>query len=167
MQNNVVCPNCGNYVAAEATTCPYCGVALMNTNYGYYDNNQTQSTNMTSNNFPKETIPDPTPDTSQNSTTKNDHVLEPLSLAGMLTGLLSLIVQFGGLTGGIAIVLSALALNKRVQRKNKALAIAGILLGIISIICFIVELMYLRHTLDSTMHLLSSLRGLIQQLTNH
>ncbi|MBA1434398.1 DUF4190 domain-containing protein [Bombilactobacillus bombi] len=161
MQNNVVaCPNCGNYVAANSSVCPYCGANLTNPNYGY--NNPSNSPKPTNSYAPLQ-------DNKSNSKTNSSKtpVLEPFSLIGILTGVLSLIAQFGGILGSGAIVFSALALNKHVQGKDKVLAITGIILGIVSLICFVLELIYLSHTFSSLIHLMNNLRSTVQQLINH
>lgn len=179
MQNDLlVCPNCGNYVAVGMPNCPYCGRALTNVGYSNQGsvpppqqvNTPAPNFNPNPNSNAQMEVPVSQPPTSkkvQDSKTSGSSAVEPLSLAGFLLGLLSLIAQWGGLLGSVAIVTAALALNKHVRGKDKALAIAGIILGVVSLVCLIVELIYLGHTLSSFTHLLNSLRNGIQQLINH
>lgn len=174
----LVCPNCGNYVAVGMPNCPYCGRVLTNVSYSNQAPmpplQQIHVPDPNSNPSPGSNIqtevPVSQPLTSkkaQDSSTSVSPAVDPLSLAGFLLGLLSLIAQWGGLLGSFAIVTAALALNKNVRDKDKALAIAGIILGVVSLVCFIIELIYLSHTFSSFIHLLNSLRNGIQQLINY
>lgn len=58
-----------------------------------------------------------------------------LALAGFIVSLCSLIINFGGLVGLVGTVLSGVGLSKvKSTGKGKGFAIAGLIIGIISII---------------------------------
>ena len=56
-----------------------------------------------------------------------------LALAGFIVSLCSLIINFGGIVGLVGTVLSGVGLSK-VKSTGKGFAIAGLIIGIISII---------------------------------
>ncbi|MDE5830890.1 MAG: hypothetical protein K2H53_04470 [Clostridia bacterium] len=59
----------------------------------------------------------------------------PLALAGFIVALCSLLINFGGIVGLVATVLSGVGLSKvKATGKGKGFAIAGLVIGIISII---------------------------------
>ena len=58
-----------------------------------------------------------------------------LALAGFIVALVSLFINFGGIVGLVATILSAVGLSKvKTTGKGKGFAIAGLVIGIISII---------------------------------
>lgn len=58
-----------------------------------------------------------------------------LALAGFIVSLCSLIINFGGIVGLVGTVLSGVGLSKvKSTGKGKGFAIAGLIIGIISII---------------------------------
>lgn len=58
-----------------------------------------------------------------------------LAIAGFVVSLCSLLINFGGIVGLVGTILSAVGLSK-VKEKNsgKGMAIAGLIIGIISIV---------------------------------
>ena len=59
----------------------------------------------------------------------------PLALAGFIVSLCSLIINLGGIVGLVGTILSAVGLSKvKTPGKYKGLAIAGLVIGIISIV---------------------------------
>ncbi len=70
-----------------------------------------------------------------NEQTNNQGQSNPLALAGFIVGLCSLLINFGGIVGLVATVLSGVGLSKvKATGKGKGFAIAGLVIGIISII---------------------------------
>ena len=67
----------------------------------------------------------------------------PLALSGFIVALCSLLSNFGGIVGLVATVLSAVGLAqvKSKNGKGKGFAIAGLIIGIISIIYGIYSIM--------------------------
>lgn len=58
-----------------------------------------------------------------------------LAIAGFVVAIVSLFINFGGIVGLVATILSAIGLSKvKTTNKGKGLAIAGLIIGIISII---------------------------------
>ena len=65
----------------------------------------------------------------------------PLALAGFIVSLCSLLVNFAGLVGLVATVLSAFGLSKvKTTGTGKGFAIAGLIIGIISIVWGIIAI---------------------------
>lgn len=59
----------------------------------------------------------------------------PLALSGFIVALCSLLINFGGIVGLVATVLSAIGLSKvKSTGKGKGFAIAGLVIGILSIV---------------------------------
>ena len=74
----------------------------------------------------------------------------PLALAGFIVALCSLIINFGGIVGLVATILSAVGLSKvKSTGKGKGFAIAGLVIGIISIIYGIYSIFNLVNTIDT------------------
>ena len=58
-----------------------------------------------------------------------------LAIAGFVVALVSLLINFGGIVGLVATILSAVGLSKvKSTGKGKGFAIAGLIIGIVSII---------------------------------
>lgn len=58
-----------------------------------------------------------------------------LALAGFITALCSLLINLGGIVGLVATILSAVGLSQVKEKgKGKGFAIAGLIIGIISIV---------------------------------
>ena len=67
-----------------------------------------------------------------------------LAVAGFVTGLSSLLINFVGLVGLVATILSAVGLTKTGPGKDKGrgMAVAGLILGIISVIYGFFQIIY-------------------------
>lgn len=101
------CPGCGREVEERFNVCPDCGYVLKR-------NGLTLS---------------------EEETTNGEN--NGLAVAGFVVALVSLFINFGGLVGLVATVLSAVGLSQiqnGVGVKSKGLAISGLIIGIISIL---------------------------------
>ena len=67
-----------------------------------------------------------------------------IAVAGFVTGLSSLLINFMGLVGLVATILSAVGLTKTGEgkQKGKGMAVAGLIVGIISVIYGIFQIVY-------------------------
>ena len=66
---------------------------------------------------------------------ENNNQKNPLAIAGFVVSLCSLLINFGGIVGLVGTVLSAVGLSKvKTTGKGKGMAIAGLIIGIISIL---------------------------------
>ncbi len=73
----------------------------------------------------------------------NNQGTNPLSIAGMVTGIVSLFVNLIGIVGIVAVILSSISLKQIGVRKQKGkgMAIAGLVLGIIGTVFGIFQFM--------------------------
>ena len=66
-----------------------------------------------------------------------------LAVAGFVVSLCSLLINFGGIVGLVGTILSAVGLSKvKTTGKGKGMAIAGLIIGIISIVYGIYSIFY-------------------------
>lgn len=67
-----------------------------------------------------------------------------IAIAGFVTGLSSLLINFMGLVGLVATILSAVGLTKtgETKQKGRGMAVAGLILGIISVIYGVFQIIY-------------------------
>lgn len=71
----------------------------------------------------------------ENEQNNNQGQSNNLALAGFIVALCSLLINFAGIVGLVATVLSGVGLSKvKVTGKGKGFAIAGLVIGIISIV---------------------------------
>ena len=66
-----------------------------------------------------------------------------LALAGFIVSIVSLFINFCGVVGLVAAILSGLGLGKSKEKGGKGLAVAGLIIGIISVIYGIYSLIVL------------------------
>lgn len=109
------CSNCGNELSENVNYCPYCGEKIIR------ELKETKTINET-----KEESFDPNEFENSNS----------LAIAGFVTAIISLFLNFWGIVGIIATVLSAVAINQvnKSKERGKGLAIAGVIIGTFSIL---------------------------------
>ena len=71
-----------------------------------------------------------------------------LAVAGFVTGIVSLFINFCGLVGLVATVLSAVGLSqiKSSKEEGKGMAITGLILGIIGVIYGLIVIMVLSNS---------------------
>ncbi len=73
-----------------------------------------------------------------------------LALAGFIVSICSLFINFGGIVGLVGTVLSAVGLSKvKTTGKGKGFAIAGLIMGIISIVYGIYSILNLASAISS------------------
>lgn len=111
---NKFCPKCGTENTTNSKFCPNCGESM---GEGAANNTVATSTGVKTNG---------------------------LAVAGFVTGLSSLLINFMGLVGLVALILSAVGLTKTGPGKDKGrgMAVAGLILGIISVIYGIFQIIY-------------------------
>lgn len=111
---NKFCPNCGTENTTNSKFCPNCGQAM------------------------GEGVVNNTPVVNNGAKTNG------LAVAGFVTGLSSLLINIMGLVGLIALILSAVGLTKTGPEKDKGrgMAVAGLILGIISVIYGLFQIFY-------------------------
>lgn len=70
------------------------------------------------------------------SSVQNTQANNSMAVAGFVTGLISLFLNFWGIVGLVATILSAVGLSqiRKTNAKGKGLAIVGLILGIFSIL---------------------------------
>lgn len=109
------CSNCGNELSENINYCPYCGEKIIR------ELKETKTINET-----KEESFDPNEFENPNS----------LAIAGFVTAIISLLLNFWGIVGIVATVLSAVAINQvnKSKERGKGLAIAGVIIGTFSIL---------------------------------
>lgn len=72
------------------------------------------------------------------------------AIAGFIVSLCSLIINFGGVVGLVGAILSGVGLSQvKTKGKGKGLAIAGIIIGIVSIVYGIFTIITVYKTLNS------------------
>ncbi len=112
------CPNCGSELKEGADICVKCG-KIINGNIPV--NNQA------------------------NVQTETSTKTNGLALAGFITALASLLLNFWGIVGLVATILSGVGLSKvnETGEKGKGMAVAGLCIGIFSIIYGIIQIFVL------------------------
>lgn len=107
------CGECGNENVSNSKYCTYCGKPIEGKESEIVD--ESVSTVETT-----------------SSTTKTNG----LAVAGFITALVSLFINFGGIVGIVATILSGVGISKTGPggEKGRGLAIAGLIIGIISVI---------------------------------
>ena len=80
-----------------------------------------------------------------NQLQKSNGSYNSLSIAGFILGIISCFLNFWGIVGIVAVVLSAIGLSQiyKAQEKGKVLAILGIILATINIIYAVCILIFL------------------------
>ena len=103
------CKQCGNVIDKQTKFCPYCGIVLTEED--------------------EEVLPPPQPVVRKSSP-------NTLAIIGFVIALISLLLNFFGLVGIAAVIVSVLGLIK-VEKHNgngKAMAITGLVIGAISVV---------------------------------
>lgn len=114
------CSNCGKEIKGNVNFCPECGKAVN----PVVEETPVQTTN----------------------TTAEDKV-NALALSGFIVALISLLLNFWGIVGIVATVLSGVGLSKTGpgKEKGRGFAIAGLVIGILSILYGLFQIMVLSH----------------------
>ncbi len=91
----------------------------------------------------------------ENNTSNNNDVKSStngLAIAGFVVSLCSLLINFGGIVGLVGTILSAIGLSQvKTKGKGKGLAIAGIIIGVISIVYGIYSIFTLVNILNTNL----------------
>lgn len=115
---NNFCPNCGKENKTNSNFCPNCGTAMNDSAISTPNVSATEKTN-------------------------------GLALAGFITALVSLLINFWGIVGIVATILSGVGLSKTGpgKEKGRGMAIAGLIIGIFSILYGVIQLIALAELL--------------------
>ena len=113
------CTECGKEISDKATSCPNCGCPVE------YDNR------VTNNNI--------------SNTIDRSEQYNVMGISGFVTSMVSLLLNFWGIVGIVAVILSTVGLTqiRNTNEKGKGLAITGIVVGSISVVYGFITLMLL------------------------
>lgn len=129
------CSNCGSQIGDESKFCPNCGKTLDAQNAGQQ---QTQTTQTSQPNYQQGYQPN-----YQQTQTKPK--LNIMALVGFILGCVSILINFWGIVGIIALVFSIVGYTqiKNTGNGGKGLAITGIILGAIGVVWGFISLILL------------------------
>lgn len=115
------CPNCGKENINNSKFCPECGEQLSGE---------------------RQVV---APIVRTTTTTVIEERTNSLALAGFITALLSLLINFWGLVGMVATILSGVALPQTGpgKEKGRGMAIAGLIIGLISVFYGLIQIISL------------------------
>ena len=121
---NNFCPYCGTENTNKANFCPNCGAQMNNI------------------------APPPVPQMNPNYMPPNmypQNKTNGVALAGFITAMVSLVLNFWGIVGIVATVLSGVGISKTGpgKEKGRGLAIAGLVVGIFSILYGLIQILRL------------------------
>ena len=113
------CPNCGKENTTNSNFCPNCGQQLA-------------------------VIKQVANPTVSNTAVPTEQKTNSFALAGFITALISLVLNFWGIVGIVATVLSGVGLSqtRSGNEKGNGIAIAGLVIGIFSIIYGVLAILF-------------------------
>lgn len=134
------CPNCGHQIPDESVFCPDCGQSVQP---AQADSAQTGASQTDAGQSQQPPVYNGEPVNQQQTTyqysvqyTKDTRPMNGLCVAGFVVGIVSVFINFWGIVGVVALILSAagLSASKRQNQRGKGLGIAGLVLGIIGVV---------------------------------
>lgn len=132
------CPNCGHQIPDDSVFCPDCGQSTQSQSPPQSQESQSQQ--------PPVYNAEPVQNQSYQyqysvEYTRDTRPMNGLAVAGFVVGIVSCFLNFYGIVGVVALILSALGLSgcSRNNQRGKGLAIAGLVLGIVGTVLGVVS----------------------------
>ena len=125
IEKKVFCVECGNILSENDTSCPNCGCPTIRQTNSISNGNSINNNNETKTNS--------------------------MAVGGFITAMVSLLLNFWGIVGIVATILSGIGLNQiindKYSEKGKGLAIAGLCIGGFSILYGLIQILILSNLL--------------------
>ena len=134
------CPNCGHQIPDDSLFCPDCGQSIQT-------ENQSAQPNAGQGQQPPVYDADPAQNQGYQyqysvQYTKDTRPMNGMCIAGFVVGIVSMFLNFYGIVGIVALILSAVGLSActKKNQRGKGFAVAGLVLGIVGVVFGLVSI---------------------------